>query len=221
MVMRDFWTSQRERFSQWGVSKTLAYYLLGVAPDKLGIKLLAAYEYPAETPVAPPSRDCSFSIVHSMEEWSSQDLDRLKSIGDIKRLQLFADYFARRDECAVARTQNMELVCLCWLENTNEYPLAAGRPCVLFHNCVTVPDHRGKGLYAQTLAFACKYLRSKSPDSPPIFIDCSIVNYASKRGIQKAGFLPAGKIIKAFRRTWHWANCRYAHEDRSHAICLR
>ena len=174
-------------------------------PEKFGIKFLSAFEYTGPPGQALQSSHATFTLLESVEDWSACDLEVLGEFLSEKDLQLFREFFARGDKCAVARCDDGQLACICWIEETTKYCLARGCRGFVIHNCSTSPNHRGKGLYPQTLSYVCNYLQSQ-PNGTRVFIDCSAVNYASKRGIQKAGFTPIGTILKAFRRTWHWRN---------------
>jgi hypothetical protein len=216
--MSQFWSNQRERISHWGLARTASYYLLGVAPDKLGLQLLSAYEYIG--PIAPltPTADLSYSVLESMNDFTPHDLDRLRAVQDLSRLGLFSDYFARGGRCAVARSAVSGLVCMTWMEFVNDHPINPGRPCVRFHNGLTWPDHRGKGLHPQLLSFACNYLRRSGPSNARIIVDCLFVNYASKKGIERAGFTPIGMIVTVFGRNWLWTNHRSSRLVKTDAV---
>jgi RimJ/RimL family protein N-acetyltransferase len=60
--------------------------------------------------------------------------------------------------------------------------------------CFTLPEFRGKGL----MAFAIRYLSelAKSAEIKRVFMITSIRNAAAQRGIEKAGFVRQGKIMK-------------------------
>jgi RimJ/RimL family protein N-acetyltransferase len=208
--MTQFWANQRERISHWGLARTASYYLLGVAPDKFGLRLLSAYEYIGQKAPVTPAADLCFSMLESMNDFTSHDLERLLTVQEESRLQLFSEYFARGGKCAVARSADSGLVCMTWMAFLNDYPISPGQPCVHFHNGLTWPDHRGKGLHPRLLSFACNFLRSGEASKVRIFIDCLLVNFASRKGIQRAGFTPIGIIVTAFRRNWHWTNHQFS-----------
>jgi hypothetical protein len=204
--MLRFWTSQRERISKWGPLRALGYYLFGVAADKVGIRFWDAFEYPQHATAIPASSVATFSMLESMSGWTPRDLDLLNEYESISLLTLYEGYFADGDKCAVARWEGTELACVCWIHPTTDYPLAPGIKVVLIKNCFTLPQHRGQGLYPTTLAFACSSLRLSERPAVRIFVDCSAFNFASQRGILKAGFKPAGRILRAFKQSWSWAH---------------
>jgi len=201
--MSAFWSSQRERISQWGLFRTLGYYAFGVAGHKAGIWLTDSFELPAQPRAVAKSPEVTFDIVGSMAAWTARDLESLRACEGISLLPLYPGFFAAGDQCAVARWRGDELACVCWMHRRSDYPLANGNPIFLIQYCFTLPGQRGKGLYPQTLAHACSSIRGGS-EPLPIFIDCSTFNYASKRGIHKAGFQLVGRILRAFGRTWNW-----------------
>jgi hypothetical protein len=200
--MDQFWSNQRQRINHWGWFRTLNYYLFGVAADKVGVKILSVYEYSARTALTSPLQP-TFAIIESMGGWTNSDLKHLHACFDASRLQVFSEYFERGDKCAVARWAGSELACICWFETTGCYPLAVGENSAVIHSCFTLPGSRGRGVFPQTLCFTCNFLTNQ-PGISRIFIDCSAVNYASQRGIIKAGFTSLGIMVTACRQTWHW-----------------
>lgn len=202
--MNSFWIRQHERISEWGLVRTLGYYLFAVAPDKFGIKFMSAFELTGEPVQTSQLSNATFTLLNSAEDWSASDLEILQGFLPERDLQLFKGFFARGDRCAVARCGDAELACMCWIEETTKYCFAPGSRGFVIHNCYTLPKHRGKGLYPATLFFACNHLRSQMK-SVRIFIECSVVNYASKQGILKAGFVPLGWTINIRNRNWRWS----------------
>jgi hypothetical protein len=202
--MKTLWTNQRERVAEWGLLRTISYYIFGVAAHKLaGIWFMDSFEWP-DQPVLPSTSAAEFALLESMSDWTDRDRELLNTHQGITLSPLFPGFFAAGDKCAVARYNGGELACVCWIHPTSDYPLARNMASFVIQYCFTLPEWRGKGLYPQTLAFACKSLRSRERTASRLFVDCSSFNYASKRGILKAGFQPAGWILKAFRRTWAW-----------------
>jgi hypothetical protein len=204
--MSRFWTSQCERISRWGLLRTFSYYLFGVAADKVGIRLWDAYEYPQHAATIPKLSVATFAMLNSMADWTPRDLELLNEYQGISLLPLYEGFFADGDKCAVARWENTELACVCWSHPTKEYPLAPGTKVFLIKNCFTLPQYRGQGLYPTTLNFACSTLRLSERPPVRIFVDCSAFNFASQKGILKAGFKPAGRIVRAFKQSWSWAH---------------
>lgn len=211
--MKGFWASQRDRISQWGLLRTLGYYVFGVAADKVGVKIWDAFEYPKNANSILRSTAATFSIVEAMSDWTARDLELLRAHEGLSLLPLYQGFFAAGDRCAVARLEGSELACVCWMHARNDYPFSGGIPSFLIQYCFTLPAHRGQGLYAPTLAHACKYLRHNQGQTSRVFVDCSVFNFASKRGILKAGFEPVGWIFKAFRHSW--AMTRFRSNNRS------
>jgi hypothetical protein len=219
--MYQFWMSQRERVSQWGPLRTLGYYVFGVAGDKVGIRIWEAFEYPQHFAPLPPSTVATFSMLESMADWTPRDLDLLDKYQSMSLQSLYGEYFAAGDKCAVARWEGTELACVCWSHPTKDYPLAPGINSFLIRNCFTLPHYRGHGLYPKTLAFACSSLRLSECQPVRIFVNCSAFNYASKKGILKAGFEPAGRIIRAFKQSWSWAHHRLENGSQRYSASAR
>lgn len=197
--MTSFWTRQKQRISTLGLLRTIGYYIAAVA-ERVGIGLLLSFEY-GGNPSAASSPNVTFVIIKSMSDWTDADLQALRSEYSSTQIEFFHVLFARGDKCVVAKWAHTEVACVGWIEKSSSYIFSKGRPGFRIHACYTFPSYRGRGLYPQTLAFACKYLQSNSKSSP-IFIDTSLLNHASIKGIGRAGFVPIGKFVTV--RNWKW-----------------
>jgi hypothetical protein len=196
------WRRHLHRFSSQGLRRTFSYYVLTVGAEKLGIRFQEVLEYSnAPSPITAATA-VAFDVVNSMSNWSASDLASLNVYGGDALRQEFTDAFRRGEKCAVARWGGVDLGCVCWLANTSQYFLAVGQSATLIQRCFTLPQHRGKALYPQTLAFAIEYLMATEQRSHRIFIECSKFNYASQKGIRQAGFVPVAQTISAFNRSW-------------------
>jgi hypothetical protein len=202
--MSGFWKSQRQRIRTWGLLRTLLYYILAIAPDKLGIRIYSVFEYLGHE-TCPPSIDgVVYSLLHSMEDWTSRDLSLLREYPIMSLVGKYRVFFDGGDRCAVARCDGTELACVCWIHLTDDYSFAPGTPVALIQNCFTFPEHRGKCLYSSTLRFVRCSMPSIASSPKRVFIDCLTANFASTRGIRKAGFTRVGWKLKVRRWTWHW-----------------
>jgi hypothetical protein len=138
-----------------------------------------------------------------MSALTDRDRELLRACQGGARLDLYRGYFSRGKKCAVARLEGSELACMLWMRTMSEYCQNRGRRSIVLSDAITLPDHRGKGLYPQTLSFICDYATGIWSEAVSIYADCSVVNYASKKGLLKAGFVPNGLIISVFGRSWH------------------
>lgn len=206
--MTGFWTNQLNRFSQWGVLRTLGYYVFAVGADKVGVGIWLAFEYAGHSNAFPRTEAATFSILESMSELTARDRELLRACQGGTRLELYRGYFDRGKKCAVARLEGSELACMLWMKTISEYCQNRGHRSVVLSDAITLPDHRGKGLYPQTLSFICDYATGMWGEAAKIYADCSVVNYASKRGLRKAGFVPNGWIVSVFGRSWHLRTSR-------------
>jgi hypothetical protein len=216
--MKRFLNSQRERISQWGILRTLGYYALCVAPDKVGIKLFEAYKHVGRHNVTPRTSNSTFSVLESAADWTERDAEVIKAFLGEGWLGLYGEKFARGSKCAVTRWGGSDLACLLWVHNMSDYWQSPGQNCVVLTDAVTVPEHRGKGLFPLTLSFACDYASEEWGDDLEIYADVSLVNYASKKGLHKAGFVRNGWSITALKRTWFLAN-HSSHRSETNVIC--
>lgn len=102
-------------------------------------------------------------------------------------------YLDGQAACAgVSRTQ--------CLPNPYFVPIRPG--WVLLSHFVTVPAYRGKGLYPALLAHIVRTMAAAG--APGFLIDCADWNVASRRGIERAGFVPIGSgcILRTGRFTF-------------------
>jgi len=65
--------------------------------------------------------------------------------------------------------------------------------CSLISHCVTLPEARGRGLYVDMLRHVGKTLAQDGQNR--LYIDCTDFNFASERGIHRAGFLAIGRGV--------------------------
>lgn len=216
---RGFWASQRDRISQWGVMRTLGYYVFAVGADKLNCRVLNTLEFAGRANSLPRSAAADFSIANSMADWTTRDFELLRASQGAARMEVYKGYFDHGNKCAIARLGGSELACMVWLKITSEYCSHPGQDCVVLTDAFTMPEHRGKGLYPQTLSFICDYALRVWGNAAKICADCSVVNYASKKGLLKAGFVSDGWIISISNHTWHWpGRCHQSESiDASHA----
>ncbi len=201
---RPSWRRHFQRLSAQGLRRTLAYYLLTVGSEKLGIKILSAFEYPKATCPGSCSSGVAFAAIASLGSFTPRDLEQIRGYGGEPLLADFKAAFGRGELCVVARSADSGLSCVCWIAETMNYFLNVGYKSFLVQRCFTLPEYRGQGLYPRTLEFACSWLCDANADDCRIFIECSKFNYASRSGILKAGFVAAGTILLAFRRNWNW-----------------
>ena len=203
-MTRPSWSRHLQRLSAMGLWKTISYYFFTVALEKVGIQICNSFVHsPGATPTH-ISSDAAFALVRSMADWTANDLEAIRSYGGEELCRDFEAAFTRGEYCAVARWLGNELACVCWVTKAPTYFFADGRPCCLIQRCFTVPAHRGQDLYPKTLAFGCQHINSVNRGPIPLFIECSIFNTASTRGIQKAGFQRAGRFMTFLGRKWHW-----------------
>ncbi|MEX2188681.1 MAG: hypothetical protein WD875_17870 [Pirellulales bacterium] len=205
--MGKAWKRHIDRIFAQGLYKSVFYYVVTVGFDRIGIRCTHCFKHAGLLNLVPRDPERTFGSVASMSDWTERDLDVLCAYGGDALLADFQAAFSRRETCVVARVACDGVACVCWLTNNNRYIFSKESPCWIIQRCFTMPAHRGKRLYPQTLAYACELIRRECDDESPIFIECSAFNYSSIRGIRKAGFLLAGKVFevcgrKVYRRAY-------------------
>lgn len=194
----------RTRTLHWGWLRTLAYYMFAVIPEKLGVTVLRVYEFVGPTMPPTYSHGVTFSILRSPVDLTVHDHELMGQRQDVPEFKRFVEFMRGNTISIVARWHTTKLVSIGYVDNTTDYPPAGGNRSYFIHNCFTLLDYRGQGIYPQLLFFACNHLRSGIGNSYPIYVDCSFVNYASIRGIEKAGFARVGTMIKVLKHSFWW-----------------
>jgi RimJ/RimL family protein N-acetyltransferase len=77
----------------------------------------------------------------------------------------------------------------------------------MISNCFTFPPHRGQGFYPRMLQAICRSLASQGQRR--VIITCATDNFASIRGIEKAGFRRVKTLytLVLFARWIAWQKC--------------
>lgn len=99
-----------------------------------------------------------------------------------------------------------ELVNIAWTTDRRilletDWPLAAPDAIGIF-DCFTMPEHRGKGIYADTLITLLQLARQRGIKAALIAVDAD--NAVSIRGIERVGFQPFRRI-RRIRRMGHYS----------------
>jgi hypothetical protein len=76
--------------------------------------------------------------------------------------------------------------------------------------CWTDPFYRGKGFYPRTLYSICEYLSEKGRSK--VLISTKKTNHSSKKGIQKAGFVPVAVVLYVKLLLWDFSISRRVYE---------
>ena len=217
----SFWKAQADRIAKWGMLRTFNYYLFGVLLHKLGITICVGYRLDGEVRSAEPTAGTSLTTLRSWSDWTDRDLQVLQKCDDASRLEVFRGYAAIGDECVVARDQDGELAGYTWVGQRTKFPLARGERMSYVHDGTIYPAHRGKGVFPILLAYACACARNQQAEPLPIVADCLVVNYASRRGLMKAGFVPFGHILRIRNWTWTWPSKAEGRPARSYDVAAR
>jgi RimJ/RimL family protein N-acetyltransferase len=202
----SFWKAQADRISEWGFLRTFNYYLFGVLLNKLGITICVAYQHEGNIGSTDAPAGTTFTLLDSWSDWTDRDLHILQSCDDASRLDVFRQYAAIGDACVVARSQNGDLAGYTWVGPRTDFPMARGERVSYVHDGTTYPAYRGKGIFPIMLVAACAAARKQQAEALPIVADILVVNYASRRGVEKVGFVPCGYILRLRKWAWVWSS---------------
>jgi hypothetical protein len=120
------------------------------------------------------------------EGLSEEDIAVLREYGGDALVARLERRFSQGDWAAIARIGGALASC-CWVHEVSSYPPGGKERVLLLQSAFTLPRFRGRGLFPRTLAFAARCLGRDRP-GVPIYIEASIDNLPSRRGIEKAGF---------------------------------
>lgn len=204
------WISNRflKRLAAEGPLRSLSYLAFTVGLERIGIQYLHCFRLvTGGGATGEGTCDMTFAMLRTIDDLTAEDRQTIATYSGEHHLRQYEAAFARGEWCAVARCHGNELACECWLSKRPGCFLSTEGPNWLIERCWTVPSYRGKGLYPRTLRFACDELLSSNVAPENIFIECNAFNSASLRGIQKAGFVLAGKRLSVGRWNRQWKMC--------------
>lgn len=69
--------------------------------------------------------------------------------------------------------------------------------CVGIYDCYTLPAHRGKGIYTDTLVRLLRWAQNEGATTALIMVEPC--NHTSIKGIERAGFVPQYRLIRRCR----------------------
>lgn len=190
--MNNFLAKVKNIYAVLGYRRA-SLYLLSIIPEKIGIGIVEVFLHKNSSHMAGILADRSFTVIDSFAKLGEQDqLALLDCSGSkVKRL------FRRGYLCAMGRIDN-KLGCICWIKPVRHYFLSRKRADFLFSTCFTSSDMRGRGLFPETLGFACNFLKKENKQDLKVIIESTVFNYPSLSGIQKAGFLKDKVAIMFF-----------------------
>jgi len=125
---------------------------------------------------------------------SAVDRQALAAYGGERLLRDIGRHLKQGERCLVTRVDG-RLAGMTWVTRSRSYAPNSGRPTVLIERCFTLPEFRGRGAYPAALRHALSPDTSRAAPGEAVFIECSITNLSSVRGITKAGFGRVGTTI--------------------------
>jgi hypothetical protein len=182
----------RDRVSKQGWLATGGYLVGTALIEKTGLSIMRVYvSGPALQFTEPAPED----VLRSMEDLGESDIEDLRAYGGERLIQSFSGNFDRGYWCVTTRVGG-RIGCVCWLTRSRSYRPAGDKPAVLIQSCFTLPQFRGKSLYSATLRHALACAATMWNDRS-VFIESSVFNESSIRGIEKAGFEAFGTVVYA------------------------
>ena len=196
-------TKLKAMFHRMGFWNTVGYVVFTVVLERVGVHVNYIFRMRVSgDPVSFPG----FDIEHvcRAEEMGDQDWIALREYGLSKLVEEFKRAFASGKTCMVLRRVDGRLACVCWMQKMATFA-PGDEPCILVSRCFTLPEFRGKGLYPAALQSAGSGMTGEPSGPEHVMIECSKFNYASRRGIMKAGFQLCGVSIELGRWKKVWA----------------
>ena len=188
-----------------GLRRTLGYVLFTVLLERLGLHVNVVFLRAMNgAPSEPDPAGFHVDVVQHEEGISEQDAVALREYGGGLLMDSFHRAFAAGKRCVILRSGNSGIATICWIEKVSGFPPASDAPCVLVSRCFTLPQYRGMGLYPALLRMIDGVLPAEMRGLRHAVIECSFFNYASRRGIVKAGFKQCGIAVEISRKRLVW-----------------
>lgn len=194
MAVRQQLAKLRERMAAQGLARTASYLVFTVIGERAGLEVNAAFQFRLDEEASEPDAH-SFEVVRDLTGFSDEDLCTLRGYGGEPLIARFALGFDEGELCVLGRV-NGELANVCWVVPQEYYGAAIAEPSVTVERCFTLPAYRGRGLFPDAL----KYIRAHISRTVKtrVFIEASVWNAASVRGISKSGCARVGTKV-----SWH------------------
>lgn len=171
----------RKIIESQGVLKA-GLYFLSILPEKIGCGIVAIFVFKNRIPDEDADGHHFFKILTALAQLDDAERETLVTYKGSGILRQFRKLFEKGYFCAIGSCEGKP-GCVCWVK-----PPARHQQCFLIRRCFTVSSMRGKGLYPGTLRFIAGWLQKQGQEAPIVLIESSVFNYASVRGIIKAGF---------------------------------
>jgi hypothetical protein len=200
MSTQPWLTRLRHRFRTMGFWATTKYLLFTVLLERESF----AFDYvfsamPREAPE--PSGELVFSVVESSGGMPGADRQALREYGGERFVRQVDDALSDGQRCIIAHV-GAKFAGMVWITHTDRYAPAGGGPATMIERCITLPGHRGRGIYPAGLRQSLQYLSRGEARESPVYIECSFANAPSVSGILKAGFTKIGLLVTIGRRKW-------------------
>ena len=110
--------------------------------------------------------------------------------------------------CIIVHSPAGELATVCWAERVNTNTPCTSDPCVLIARCFALLQFSGMRLYPCALKAVDHLIPLDMSRLGTSVIECSIFNYASRKGILESGLQLSGTALEIGCRRITWqTNC--------------
>ncbi len=183
------------RIKKVGLSSTVLYIFITVFLGRLGIDLNYLFKTAL---LSSGEHQDDIKIVRSISDLPVHYLDKLKKMRDLDIHSYFTKKFENKNILALGIVDDAP-VSLSWIyhiDHKHDY-LKVGDWVI--HSCLTFSDARGFGFYPRSIS-ALKQVAFEQwqggRGNENLYMECSIVNKASIRGIEKSGLTKTALLLK-------------------------
>jgi hypothetical protein len=184
----------KDRVRAQGLWATLTYLFVTGLAEAFGLRIHHVFSTAAGDYSRERGAGFHFEAPHDLSELSAADREALSGYGRETFLRDIARQLKRGQRCVVTRIEG-RLAGMAWVTRSKSYAPNLGRRAVLIEWCFTLPEFRGRGAYPAMLQYALSPKISGVTPGEAVFVESSITNSSSVRGIMKAGFHRIGTII--------------------------
>jgi hypothetical protein len=189
-----------ERIRRLGLWSTLVYLGFTVLPERLGVEFTALYRLNVYSAGDTPDDIKVYTEEHQLPARTRQEL--VSTGGEPIREQI--RYAFGRGYILAVGHHDDRASSVSWLSRTRRGAASMKAGDWSIHSCLTFPDARGRRLYSRSIAALCSaaYLQSSSQDPVHVYVESSIANKASIRGIERCGFRKVGYLLRVRDRVF-------------------
>jgi hypothetical protein len=182
------------RIRRVGLWSTLMYVGFTVIPERLGVEFTALYRTSVSATVELMEDVKVYVQEQELPSRTRQEL--IQAGGDPIREQI--PYAFGRGYILAVGHHNGRAASVSWLSRATRGAASMKKGDWSIHSCLTFPEARGRCLYPKSIAALCgkAFQQSSSKDPVHVYIESSVTNRASIRGIERCGFRKVGYLLR-------------------------